>query len=79
LNVGDEIVQVNQIDFAGLDKLMADKKVGDVLTFKVKRDGLERTFEMKVLQTPLKAFEVQSVANPTETQLILRKKWLGLN
>jgi predicted metalloprotease with PDZ domain len=79
LNVGDEIVQVNQIDFAGLDKLMADKKVGDVLTFKVKRDGLERTFEMKVLQTPLKAFEVQSVANPTEGQLILRKKWLGLN
>jgi predicted metalloprotease with PDZ domain len=79
LNVGDEIVQVNQIDFAGLDKLMADKKVGDVLTFKVKRDGLERTFEMNVLQTPLKAFEVQSVANPSEAQLILRKKWLGLN
>jgi predicted metalloprotease with PDZ domain len=79
LNVGDEIVQVNQADFAGLDKLMADKKVGDVLTFKLKRDGLERTFELKILQTPLKAFDVQPMLNPTEVQLNLRKKWLALN
>ncbi len=79
LNVGDEIVQVNQADFAGLDKLTADKKVGDVVSFRVKRDGLERTFELTIVQTPLKAFAIQSVESPTATQLALRKKWLSLN
>ncbi|MEY2895244.1 MAG: hypothetical protein RIS42_963 [Bacteroidota bacterium] len=79
LNVGDEIVQVNQADFAGLDKLTADRKVGDVVSFRVKRDGLERTFELTIVQTPLKAFAIQSVESPTATQLALRKKWLSLN
>jgi predicted metalloprotease with PDZ domain len=78
LNVGDEIVQVNQAEFAGLDKLMADKKVGDVLSFRVKRDGLERNFELTLVQTPMKAFAIQSVENPTASQLALRKKWLSL-
>jgi predicted metalloprotease with PDZ domain len=79
LNVGDEIVSVNQANFAGLDKLMADKKVGDQLQFLIKRDGLERSFELKLEQTTLKAFEIQSVASPTEAQMTLRKKWLALN
>lgn len=78
LNVGDEIVQVNQAEFAGLDKLMTDKKVGDVLSFRVKRDGLERNFEVTLVQTPMKAFAIQSVENPTASQLALRKKWLSL-
>jgi predicted metalloprotease with PDZ domain len=78
LNVGDEIVQVNQADFAGLDKLMADKKVGDVVSFRVKRDGLERAFELTIVQTPMKAFAIQSVESPNATQLALRKKWLSL-
>ena len=78
LNVGDEIVQVNQADFAGLDKWMADKKVGDVASFRVKRDGLERTFELTIAQTPMKAFVIQSVESPNATQLALRKKWLSL-
>ncbi len=79
LNVGDEIVSVNQVNFAGLDKMMADKKVGDQLQILIKRDGLERNFELKIEQTPLKAFEIQSIASPTEAQLKLRKKWLALN
>jgi predicted metalloprotease with PDZ domain len=78
LNVGDEISQVNQAEFAGLDKLMADKKVGDVLSFRVKRDGLERNFELTLVQTPIKAFTIQSVENPAASQLALRKKWLSL-
>lgn len=79
LNVGDEIVQVNQADFAGMDKLLADKKVGDVLKFRVKRDGLERTFELTIGQTPLKSFAIQSVEKPSDAQLKLRHKWLGGN
>jgi predicted metalloprotease with PDZ domain len=79
LNVGDEIVQVNQVDFAGVDKLLADKKVGDVLKFRVKRDGLERTFDLTIGQTPLKSFAIQSVEKPSDAQLKLRHKWLGGN
>ncbi|MDT8887328.1 M61 family metallopeptidase [Aquirufa regiilacus] len=78
LNVGDEIVQVNQAEFAGLDKWMADKKIGDVASFRVKRDGLARTFELTIAQTPMKAFVIQSVESPNATQLALRKKWLSL-
>jgi predicted metalloprotease with PDZ domain len=77
--VGDEIIQVNQVDFAGVDKLLADKKVGDVLKFRVKRDGLERTFDVVVSQTPLKSFAIQSIEKPSEAQLKLRHKWLGGN
>jgi len=40
---------------------------------------LERTFELKVLQTPIKAYEVQPIASPNDSQLNLRKKWLALN
>ncbi len=78
LNVGDEIVTVNQVPFVGIYKMMADKKVGDILQIAVKRDGLERSFELKIEQTPLKAFEIQSVPSPNELQLKLRKKWLAL-
>ena len=79
LNVGDEIVQVNQVDFAGVDKLLADKKVGDVLKFRVKRDGLERSFDLTIGQTLLKAFAIQSIEKPSDAQLKLRHKWLGGN
>ena len=79
LNVGDEIVQVNQVDFAGVDKLLADKKVGDVLKFRVKRDGLERAFDLTIGQTPLKSFAIQPIEKPSDAQLKLRHKWLGGN
>ncbi len=79
LNVGDEIIQVNQVDFSGVDKLLADKKVGDVLKVRVRRDGLERTFDLVVGQTPLKSFAIQSIEKPSELQLKLRHKWLGGN
>jgi predicted metalloprotease with PDZ domain len=79
LNVGDEILKVNNADFPGIDKLLTDKKPGDSLLFSVKRDGMERTFLVAVQQTPLKAFTIESDANPTEAQLKLRHKWLGGN
>jgi predicted metalloprotease with PDZ domain len=72
-------VQVNQVDFAGVDKLLADKKVGDVLKFRVKRDGLERSFDLTIGQTLLKAFAIQSIEKPSDAQLKLRHKWLGGN
>lgn len=77
LNVGDEIVSVDKINFEGLDKLLADKKVGDTLLFTVKRDGLERNFMVPVQQSPLVAFSLTDQKTLNENQKKLRLKWLG--
>jgi predicted metalloprotease with PDZ domain len=77
LNVGDEIVSVNKANFEGLDKLLADKKVGDTILFTVKRDGLERSFVVPVQQSPLLAFSLTDQKTLNENQKKLRLKWLG--
>ncbi len=77
LNVGDEIVSANKANFEGVDKLLADKKVGDSILFMVKRDGLERSFIVPVLQSPMLAFSLTDQKTLTENQKKLRLKWLG--
>ena len=77
LNVGDEILKVNTVNFEGVDKLLADKKPGDTVMFVVKRDGLEKTYLIPVQQSPLKSFSLTSLENPSKGQLDLRAKWLG--
>jgi len=77
LNVGDEIASANQTNFEGLDKLLADKKVGDTILFSVKRDGLERSFVVPVQQSPLSAFSLTDQKTLNENQKKLRLKWLG--
>jgi len=77
LNVGDEIISANKANFEGLDKLLADKKVGDTILFSVKRDGLERTFVVPVQQSPMLAFSLTDQKTLNENQKKLRLKWLG--
>lgn len=77
LNVGDEIVSANKANFEGLDKLLADKKVGDTILFTVKRDGLERSFVVPVQQSPLMAFSLTDQKTLNDNQKKLRLKWLG--
>ena len=77
LNVGDEIVSANKANFEGLDKVLADKKVGDTILFSVKRDGLERTFVVPVQQSPMLAFSLTDQKTLNENQKKLRLKWLG--
>ena len=77
LNVGDEIVSANKANFEGVDKLLADKKVGDTILFIVKRDGLERSFMVPVQQSPILAFSLIDQKTLTDNQKKLRLKWLG--
>ena len=77
LNVNDEIVSANKANFEGVDKLLADKKVGDTILFTVKRDGLERSFMVPVQQSPMLAFSLTDQKTLTENQKKLRLKWLG--
>lgn len=77
LNVGDEILKVNQSNFEGMEKLLADKKPGDLLNFVIRRDGIERFFVVPVMQSPLHAYTLTASKNMTEAQKKLRLKWLG--
>ena len=77
LNVGDEILKVNQANFEGMDKLLVDKKPGDVLNFVIRRDGIERFFIVPVMQRPRHAYTLTESKNTTEAQKKLRLKWLG--
>jgi predicted metalloprotease with PDZ domain len=78
LNVGDEIIKVNNDLFEGMDKLLANKKVGDSILFTVKRDGLEKNYLIPVVKSPLSQFEIKPITNPSLGQKELETKWLGL-
>lgn len=78
LNVGDEILKVNQANFEGMDKLLSDKKPGDMLNFVVRRDGIERFFVVPVIQSPMHAYTLTESKNVTDAQKKLRGKWLGI-
>jgi predicted metalloprotease with PDZ domain len=77
LNVGDEILKVNQANFEGMDKLLSDKKPGDMLNFVVRRDGIERFFVVPVIQSPMHAYTLTESKHVTDAQKKLRGKWLG--
>ncbi len=77
LNVGDEILKVNQSNFEGMEKLLADKKPGDLLNFVIRRDGIERFFVVPVMQSPLHAYTLTASKNMTDAQKKLRLTWLG--
>jgi len=76
LNVGDEILKVNQENFESIDKLLANKKIGDSILFTVKRDGMEKNYMIPVVKSPLSQFEIKSIDNPSAQQQELEKKWL---
>lgn len=76
LNVGDEILKVNNENFEGIDKLLATKKIGDSILFTIKRDGLEKNYLVPVIKSPMAQFEIKAVANPSLGQKELEKKWL---
>lgn len=77
LNVGDEILKVNQANFEGMEKLVADKKPGDTINFVIRRDGIERFFVVPVIQSPMHSFSLTEIKSATEAQKKLRLKWIG--
>ncbi len=77
LNVGDEILKVNQANFEGMEKLVADKKPGDTINFVIRRDGIERFFVVTVIQSPMHSFSLTEIKSATEAQKKLRLKWIG--
>lgn len=78
LNVGDEILQIDGSKPEELTKLISSKKIGDVIEVKVRRDGLEKKYNVTLQRNPIKSFSIEPLENQTSEQKELYKKWLFL-
>lgn len=76
LNVNDEILSIDGQKVEDLTKLIASKKIGDVIEVKVKRDGLEKTYSVTLSKNPIKSYKLEPIADQTEQQKALYKKWM---
>lgn len=77
LNVGDEVLKVNNENYEGMEKLLSNKKIGESVLFTLKRDGLEKNYLIPIAKSPLSQFDIRPMANPSAVQKDLEKKWLG--
>ncbi len=78
LNVGDEILQVDGAKPDDIAKLVSSKKIGDVIEVKVRRDGLEKKYNITLQRNSTKALVLEALENQTKEQLAMYKKWLYL-
>jgi predicted metalloprotease with PDZ domain len=81
LNVGDEIISVDGVEaepaLAGMT-VMQSKKVGDVVTFKIKRDFLDKEIRITLGANPNVNLVPSMAAGITADQRAVLKKWMGL-
>ena len=81
LNVGDEINSVDGAEaepsIAGMSVLQ-QKKVGDVVTFKVKRDLLDKEIKVTLTANPNVRLVPSMAEGITADQRNVLKKWMGL-
>ena len=78
LNVNDEILQIDGSRPDDITKLIASKKIGDIIEVKVKRDGLEKKYNITLQRNPNKSFVIEALPNQSNEQMALYKKWLFL-
>jgi predicted metalloprotease with PDZ domain len=78
LNVGDEILQIDGARPDDIAKLVTSKKIGDVMEVKVKRDGLEKKYNITLQRNPAKNLVLEPLENQTKEQISMYKKWLYL-
>ncbi|MES2417253.1 MAG: PDZ domain-containing protein [Bacteroidota bacterium] len=92
LNVNDEILSIDGVSAAeavvgvrpgpglSLDALsvVGNKKIGDKLVLKVKRDGLEKEITLTLKENPSLRLKASLNENATPAQLAVRKRWIGL-
>lgn len=56
---------------------IANKKIGDQVVFKIKRDGLEKDITLTLKENPNIRFRTNINSSATPAQLAVRKKWMG--
>lgn len=78
LNVNDEIIGIDDARVTDLDKIIASKKVNDVINLLISRDGLLKTIKLTLRKNPSVKFKISPVEKPDETAIALRNQWLNL-
>lgn len=78
LNVGDDILQVDGSKPEDILKIISSKKVGDVIEINVRRDGLEKKYNITLQRNPVQNFVLEPLETQTKTQMEMYKKWLYL-
>jgi predicted metalloprotease with PDZ domain len=78
INVNDEITAIDTIKVTDAATMLNGKKPGDKINVSVIRDGLPQTLPVTLLMKSQIKYKIDTVAQPTEQQLLVRKKWLSL-
>lgn len=76
LNVNDEILEIDGVRVENPVGATLDKKVGDSIKVKVKRQGEEFGYNITLTPNPSAKFKLEKVQNITPEQETLYKKWL---
>jgi len=79
LNVNDIVITVDGLKVENFAKLMEDKKVGDVLSFLIDRDGLEKTISVTLKANPNKKYSIKKLDSVNDNQTKVLGKWLKTN
>jgi len=81
ISVNDEIIAINgnrMSDQSGMDRLIANKKVGDKVDVLLSRDGLVRTLSVTLKKENKGKFRIEAAKDASTQQFAVRKKWLNL-
>jgi predicted metalloprotease with PDZ domain len=78
INVNDEITAIDGAPVSNPAELIIGKQVGDKITVTVIRDGKTLNLPVTLLKDTAVKYHIESVANPSVEQLLVRKKWLTL-
>jgi len=78
LNVNDEIMTIDSAKVTDMSTALNGKKPGDKINVSVIRDGLPLTLPVTLLKRTAIKYRIESIAQPTDQQMLVRKKWLSL-
>ncbi len=77
LNAGDEIVSINgKKPQTAPAKVLEGYQIGEKINLQVLRAGLPRTIETTLVKDPRRAYKIERVSAPSESQNKLYRQWL---
>jgi predicted metalloprotease with PDZ domain len=78
INVNDEITAIDDAKVTDMATVLNGKKPGDKIVVSLMRDGQPLNLPVTLLKKNQVKYKIDSLANPTPQQLVVRKKWLSL-
>jgi len=78
LNVGDEVIAINDIRFAGdMTNALSDVRINDNVEILISRGGMIKRFTLKVTNTPYVSYYLVLTEGLSEVKKNILKSWLG--